>query len=58
MSGGKSFQRWLPLGVNFSSNVIIVHIELLPPNTSDSQYIGGGGFHPNVNFENGTGNES
>lgn len=57
MSGGKSFQPWLPRRVNFNSNLITVHIELVSANTSDSRYIMEG-FHPNVNFKNGAGNES
>lgn len=43
MSGGKSFQPWLTLSVNFNSSLIIVHIELVSANTkSDSRYIEGG----------------
>lgn len=36
MSGGKSFQPWLPYGINFNSNLIIVHNELVREYKSDS----------------------
>lgn len=57
MSGGKSFQPWLTLQCQFQFQFNLSNTGQVSANTSDSWYITEG-LHPNVNLEDGTGNES